>query len=295
MRKKGFLKVFGVCALAFILTACGGNKEGKAADEAKLPLSEQTATSLIQDKKATPPGEDYSEEEIASIGQNEFFSHLENDSGAYANILKHSYLKNLMFQDLKNEKGETIKVGSLVKDQSKPTLFMITRSNCPYCQEVLEDLTRTYNPKDFNLILGEGHISEKEDIGEDLEGVDKELEIIGDNRLKDHYAYGVDPMMDELHAVYYPTLLYLDSNGYIVNVSGTATYSEIMDIFAKTLGGKTSEDADAEKEADKMESDVVKEVQSDPAKIDSEVVAPNKAADEPTDSEVGKLEKSVKE
>ena len=293
MRTKGILGIFGVCALALVLTACGGGKEAKANDEAKLPLSEQKATSLIKDKKATGPDEDYSEAEIAAIGENEFFSHLANDSGAYANVLKHSYLKNLMFQDLKNEKGETIKVGSLVKDQSKPTLFMITRSNCPYCQEVLEELTRAYNPKDFNLILGEGHISEKEDIGEDLEGVQKELEIIGDNRLKDHYAYGVDPMMDELHAVYYPTLIYLDSNGYIVNVSGSLTYPEIMDVFAKTLGGKTSEDA--EKEADKTESDVVKEVHSDPAKVDSEIVTPNKAAEQPTDSEVGKLEKSNKE
>lgn len=284
MRKKGILGIFGVCALALVLTACGGDKEGKSADEAKLPLSEQTATSLIKDKNATPPEEDYSEEEIMAIGQNEFFSHLENDSGAYANILKHSYLKNLLYQDLKNDKGDIVKVGSLVKDPSKPTLFMITRSNCPYCQEVLEDLTRTYDPKDFNLILAEGHISEKEDITEDSEAVLKEMEILGDDRLKDYHAYGVDPMMDELHAVYYPTLVYLDSNGYIINVSGSLSYSEIINVFEKTLGAKkTTEDkTDEENTLETMNKN-------------SEDKEPEKAQNSVQETSVGNVEKPEKQ
>lgn len=284
MRKKGILGILGVCALALVLTACGGNKEGKAADDAKLPLSDQTATSLIKDKNATGPDEDYSEAEIAAIGQNEFFSHLENDSGAYANILKHSYLKNLLYQDLKNDKGDIVKVGSLIKDPSKPTLFMITRSNCPYCQEVLEDLTRTYDPKDFNLILAEGHISEKEDITEDSEAVLKEIEILGDDRLKDYHAYGVDPMMDELHAVYYPTLVYLDSNGYIINVSGSLSYSEIINVFEKTLGAKktTEEKTDEDNTLETMNKN-------------SEEKEPEKAQDSIQETSVGNVEKPEKQ
>lgn len=287
MRSKGILKLFGVCALGLVLTACGGKKDSQSSESAKLPISEQEAVSLIKDKKATPPGEDYSPEEIASIGQNEFFSHLENDSGAYANVLKYSYLKNLLYQDLKDDKGNILKVGSLIKDSSKPTLFMITRSNCPYCQEVLEDLTNTYNPKDFNLILAEGHLSEKEDIAEDVEGVLKETEALGNDHLKDYHAYGVDPLMDELHAVYYPTLIYLDSNGYIINVSGNLTYGEIMEVFEKTLGAKKDTDTDTK--------DIKEEAKEDIAKVESETPPePEKAQDKMEEPVVGNVEKPAK-
>ena len=239
---KKICTITGFVVMIVLLTACGKSDKNNNKD-IQLPVSSQKATSLIQDKNATGPDEDYSQEEINAIANNEYFTHLQNDDGTYANVLKYSYLKNLLYQELQTAQGKPMKIGEMIKEPSKPTLFMITRSNCPYCQEVVKELTTKYNQDDFNLILGEGHISEKQDIAEDVQGVNEEYAAIGNNRLAKYYLYGADELMDQLHAVCYPTLIYLDSNGYIINVSGDLSYDEIKDIFTTTLGASSEKNA----------------------------------------------------
>lgn len=226
------LILVGVLTLSF-MTGCGkgGTKKGK--EEAKAPVSEQKVTPLFEKQTS-----DYiTAEEIAQLKERRDFSHFDEKDLPYANVLKQSYGKNLLYQTLKTATGEDVMIGTLIENKEIPTVLAITRAGCPFCIEMIKSF-EDYNEGDFNIIFGEGHVSEKMDVKEDVLALQEEAKSFPQSiaqLLVDNSAYNVDPLMDDLFAEYYPTLIFLDTNGFIVNVSKGMDPQGIKTIFENTL------------------------------------------------------------
>lgn len=224
------LTLVGVLSLG-IMTGCKKNKID--ADDAKKPISEQKIMAIL-DKQSDGP---ITEEELGALRSIDKFSHFSEKDLSYANTLKQSYGKNLLFQTVKNAEGKEIPLGSLVKNREKPTVFAITRAGCPFCVEMLKTF-EDYNENDFNIIFAQGHVSENMDIKEDLLALNEEAKGLGDkvgNLLLENSVYDTDSLMDDLFSEYYPTLIYLNNQGDIVNVSPGTDPDTINKIFAQTL------------------------------------------------------------
>ena len=233
LKKKKIIPLILVGLLTLSFMAGGGKGGAKGKEEAKAPVSEQAVTPLFEKQTS-----DYiTAEEIAQLKERREFSHFDEKDLPYANVLKQSYGKNLLYQTLKTATGEDVMIGALIENKEIPTVLAITRAGCPFCIEMIKSF-EDYNEGDFNIIFGEGHVSEKMDVKEDILALQEEAKSFPQSLaqlLVDKSAYNVDPLMDDLFAEYYPTLIYLDQNGFIVNVSKGMDPQGIKTIFENTL------------------------------------------------------------
>ena len=237
MRKKIVLIVL---TLVLAFTACKGKLENSSkwsVDVEKYDLWK----GLSEDEKLAKSNE---------IRQNPTFSHLEYAESDYVDILR---FKGMNMYD-KVVAG--VKIGDMVENKKLPTLFIFTWDNCPHCIHQLEELKGTGFEKKFNLILGQSYtedfsqfLSEEEmkDFSLDkvkgdvkLKMIEKDKENVKakykENNHKDfvkYSIYGTDDLMQKMDAYYYPTLIYLNEKGEIINVSSGTSYEEILTIFGK--------------------------------------------------------------
>lgn len=222
-----------LASLMVLTTFTGCKKKEKSEESAKLPIEQQEVKPLLENQN-----KDYiSPEELAKLKEDPKFNHLDEKDLAYANVLKQAYGKNLLYQKAFDKDNKEVLIGTLVKNREKPTALIFTRAGCPYCIEMLKTFD-TYKGEDFNLILAQGHVSEKTDINEDLLALSEEGKALGPQIAKiveENSVFGTDPIMDQVACEYYPTVLYLDSQGYIINVSKGTDPSTISAIFSKTL------------------------------------------------------------
>ena len=166
------------------------------------------------------------------------FAHLSSkhdEDGGYAMPLGAVYGKNMLYQAAKNEKGETTIIKSKITHPDKPTVLVFTASWCPACKEFIEDLEKTSNSKelsDFNIVFMQGRLNDTSTIEEDYNAVVEEMK-------EKHFPfgitqslYGVEDLMNEVEIAYYPTLLYLDKDGYVINSGAAMDYDSLNEIFS---------------------------------------------------------------
>lgn len=197
------------------------------------------------DLKSSYESKKLKEEDMKVITKNPKYSHLEGDKGDYGDVLR--YLGE-DWGDVKypNAEGKDVTIKEFVKNKDLPTLFIFTWIGCEYCDSINQTLKENYKEADFNLILAEAHTIENKDgkdiLNTDIENVKKHYKEKGIENFVDYAMFNTDKLFNEITATYYPTLIYMDKNNKIVNVSPglkldqtMITYQEIQDIFKKSL------------------------------------------------------------
>lgn len=221
MRTSYKLIIFSIVILTIFTTIIGCNKE-------VLPVLEQKEK-LNNDVKAM-----YEEPR---------FSHLEKYLREGQPIEENSYVKLLsnVGVDLSKVLKEMSLAdfnGSKVKqavNSNKRKVLMFTWCYCPHCiRELKEEIKEHYNPDDFELILMQLELTDKRDLDDQeiKEAIDYDKQLIkevyeeeGIEELLDYSIYGrtID-LMDDLGIGSFPSIIYLDENNKVLNVSGYINY-----------------------------------------------------------------------
>lgn len=152
------------------------------------------------------------------------YSHLQDKKEDYIDLLKNI--------------GVRMPVGT----EGKRTLLVFTWCYCPFCYEQLEILKDSWNKDDFNLILAQAELSLKDKLSDEDKSkayANEKAEI--EKAYKDHKTeeflqysiYKTYDMAEDFGIRYFPTLVYLDKNGKVINISTLSDYDSILEVFNK--------------------------------------------------------------
>lgn len=237
MRRKILLVMM---AVILMFTACKGKLENS--DKWSMEVEKNDLWKNLSDEEKLQKSNEIRKEPA--------HNHLEYAESDYVDLLRY---KGMNMYD-KTVAG--VKIGDIVENKKLPTLFIFTWDNCPHCIHQLEELKGKDFEKNFNLVLGQSYTEdfsqylkeeEMENFSLDKVPSDVKLKMIEKDRVNvaakykenNHEAfvkysmYGTDDLMQKMDAYYYPTLVYLNEKGEIINVSSGTSYEEILEIFKK--------------------------------------------------------------
>lgn len=131
-----------------------------------------------------------------------------------------------------------------LKDSKKRKIIMFSWYQCPVCfREMTEELLPKYKEEDFDLAIVQLEPSDKGDLkGEDLKkAIEYDKEIIrqvyeqeGIEKLLDYSVYGkTNELMEALGIEYFPSMIYLNEDNKVINVSGYVNYQGMNLILCK--------------------------------------------------------------
>lgn len=149
-------------------------------------------------------------------------------------------------------------------NNGKRTLLLYSWNHCPHCMNESKEIVDKWKEEDFNIVIYQAENTDKSELSEEdkKKAIEKEKEetraIYKENGIEKLLDYSVfentTAIGDELDVYYYPTLLFLDKDGKIINVSGSLSYENILKMFE--ISGAPAEKTEENKEEEQKEETV---------------------------------------
>lgn len=147
-------------------------------------------------------------------------------------------LKEMSIRDFNGDKVKNI------TDSKKRKVIIMSWCYCGACMsEMKQELLNNYNEEDFDLGIIQYELVDKTDLTDEQkkQAVDFEKQTIkkayeeeGVDKFLDYSIYGATmEFMDNMGLKSFPSILYLDENNKIVNVSGYINYEGMKELLCK--------------------------------------------------------------